>query len=281
MKRHPEIEKAVELFNRDMQPLMQRLSDTFERWEAILQPFLQELEPVFEGLAKLAEATAPHIQKFVRYHKIVEKFEAIGWLPYHLAPVDYVEHYEGDFVHLERKVSEYYLTQWTSIRADMESRFSDYHIDDEARDTFREALSAHEHKHYRCVCRVLFPELERMIRLNLFNDVGRIRTSEMLGKLTDERPLEDFISQEAFGLVLFGRLVKHLYEEVNDKERSRFEQIFVPNRHAAMHGLVSYSTHKHSMNMIIMADYIFRILPPPPAIALSSASAMDTENDGN
>ena len=281
MERHPEIEKSVEVFNRDLQPLMRRLSDTFERWEMILQPFLEELEPVFQGLAQLAAAAAPHVQKFVRYHKIVEKFDATGWLPYHLAPVNYVEHYEGDTTHLERKISEYYLTQWSSIRADIESRFNDYHIDDEARDTFREALSAHEHKNYRCVCRVLFPEIERMIKFNLFNDAGRVRTSEMLGKLTDERPLEELISREAFGLVLFGRLVKHLYEQVSDEQRSKFEQNFVPNRHAAMHGLVSYSTHKHSMNMIIMADYIFQILPPPPATALSSASEMDMENDGN
>ena len=28
-----------------------------------------------------------------------------------------------------------------------------------------------------------------------------------------------------------------------------------------MHGLVSYSTHKHSMNMLILTDYIFQILP--------------------
>ena len=123
MERHPEIEKAVEFFNKDLQPLMRRLSDTFERWDMILQPFFRELEPVFQGLARLAEAAAPYVQKFVRYHKIVEKFDATGWLPYHLAPVDYVENYEGDSIHLERKISEYYLTQWASIRADMESRF--------------------------------------------------------------------------------------------------------------------------------------------------------------
>ena len=281
MERHPEIDKIVELFNKDVQPLMQRLSDVFERWEMTLQPFLQELEPVFQGLAKLAEVAAPHVQKFVRYHKIVEKFDATGWLPYHLAPVDYVENFEGDSIHLERNISEYYLTQWSNIREDMESRFGDYHIDDEARDTFREALSAHEHGNYRCVCRVLFPEIERMIRLNLFNDAGRVRTSEMLGKLVGERPLEDFVSQEAFGLVLFGRLAKHLYEQVNDEERSKFEQNFVPNRHAAMHGLISYSTHKHSMNMIIMADYIFQILPPPPANALPPTSEVDTKGNGN
>ena len=78
IERHPEIEKAVEFFNKDIQPLMQRLSDVFDRWEMTLQPFLQELEPVFQGLAKLAETAAPHLLKFVRYHKIVEKFDATG-----------------------------------------------------------------------------------------------------------------------------------------------------------------------------------------------------------
>ena len=170
---------------------------------------------------------------------------------------------------------------WAGIRADIESRLNDYHIDDEAKDTFRVALSAHEHGNYRCVCRVLFPEIERVIRVNLFNGAGSVRTNEMLEKLIDDRPLEDFISKEAFGLVLFGRLVKHLCEQVSDEERGKFEQNFVPNRHAAIHGLMSYSTHKHSMNMIIMADYIFQILPPPTASTVSSGSAIGTEDDGN
>lgn len=281
MARHPEIENAVELLTKDVQPLVQRLSDVFEQWETTLQPFFRELEPVIQGLATLAEAAAPHMQKFVRYHKIVEKFDATGWLPYHLAPVDYVEHYEGDLIDLEKKIAEYYATQWPNIREDIESRLGDYHIDDEAKDAFHEAFSAHEHENYRCVCRVLFPEIERMIKLNLFNDAGRIHTREMLRKLVDERPLEDFISQEAFGLVLFCHLAKHLYEQVNEEERNKFEQNFVPNRHAAMHGLASYSTQKHSMNMIIMADYIFQILPPPPANALSSTSEIDPEMKGS
>ena len=29
-----------------------------------------------------------------------------------------------------------------------------------------------------------------------------------------------------------------------------------------MHGLVPYSTHKHSMNILILTDYVFQILPP-------------------
>ena len=36
---------------------------------------------------------------------------------------------------------------------------------------------------------------------------------------------------------------------------------FLPNRHAAVHGLVAYSEHKHSMNMLVMTDCIFQMLP--------------------
>ena len=69
--------------------------------------------------------------------------------------------------------------------------------------------------------------------------------------------------KETLGLVLFGRLFEHLYETVNKENKSVFVEDDVPNRHAAIHGLVSYSTHKHSVNMIIIADYFFQILPDP------------------
>ena len=115
-----------------------------------------------------------------------------------------------------------------------------------------------------------------MIRFNLFDDVGHIGSKKMIGKLTGERPLEDFSPREAFGLVLFGRLVRHLYEEVKDEERGKFEKDSVPNRHAAMHGFVPYSTHKHSVNMIIMADYIFQILPPATTSPSRSAMILPT-----
>ena len=138
----------------------------------------------------------------------------------------------------------------------MKSRLADYHIDDEARATFREALSAHEAGHYRCVCRVLFPEIERMI------GAGRVGLKQMLEELTGTGDPASFAFRERFGYVLFGRLVNHAYEQVNEDEREGFERDPVPNRHAAMHGLVPYSTHKHSVNMLILMDYVFRILPP-------------------
>ena len=236
-------------------PFMQQLSEASQMWEAAVAPFVQVLND-------LSEFFSPYVLAFVKYHKIVESFDATGWLPYHFAPFHYVEECDEDIPLLGRRLSDYYRTQWDKIHLDIESRLESYHIDEEARKTFREALSAHKVEHYRCVCRVLFPEIERMIRFNLFDDAGRIGSRSMVEKLTNERPLEEFSPREAFGFVLFGRLARHLYEEVKDEERGKFEKDSVPNRHAAMHGFVPYSTHKNSVNMIIMADYIFQILPP-------------------
>ena len=148
-----------------------------------------------------------------------------------------------------------------SIRQDIESRLGQYQISEEAKATFREALSAHSNRHYRCVCRVLFPEIDRQFRIHFFEDeAGSISSTKMLERLTNRGSLENFMPREAYGWILFDRLVHHLYEPVDDGNRTEFQQDFVPNRHAALHGLVPYSTHKHSMNMIIMADYIFQIL---------------------
>jgi hypothetical protein len=34
----------------------------------------------------------------------------------------------------------------------------------------------------------------------------------------------------------------------------------VPNRHAALHGLLPYAAQKHSMNMLIVADFLFQVI---------------------
>ena len=198
-------------------------------------------------------AAAAHLPKeFGVWSRTVDALNAVGWLPYHSAPFQYVEECGDDLDLLDRRFSGFYRTQWDEIRDDMELRLAGYHVDAEARATFLEALSAHEAELYRCVCRVLFPEIERMIGAGF-------QSKRLLKELTETGDLADYAFKERFGYVLFGRLVKHVY--VSGK-RKRFQQDPVPNRQAAVHGLASYSTHKHSMNMLILTDYIFQILPP-------------------
>ena len=251
--RNSEIVEGIKQIQKTFQPIVQCLVEVNRQTEVFTQRLIKVFQPF-----------VPYMEAFVKYHKIVEAFDKTGWLPYHSAPVHYVEECGGDVHLLETRLSEYYRTHWDDIRQDIESRLDDYNIDEEARATFREALSAHNIGHYRCVVRLLFPEIERMFRVQFFeNKAGLFRSNEMLKKLTDDKYLEDFTRREAFGWTLFGRLVKHLYEpSITETQRDKFKHNFVPNRNAALHGLVIYSTEKHSMNMIIMADYIFQILTP-------------------
>lgn len=239
-------------------PLAEAAEPVATRLSTVSQQLAASLGPFFDRLRDLSDAWAPHLAKWAEvaprlaeWSRTVDILNEVGWLPYHSAPFHHVDECENDLDLLETRFSEYYHTQWSGIRADMESRLEGYHIDDEARETFREALAAHEAQLYRCVCRVLFPEIERMIGAGY-------RSKPLLEKLTGKGDLADYAFRERFGIVLFDRLVEHVYES---GRREKFERNPVPNRQAAMHGLVSYSTHKHSMNMLILTDYIFQILP--------------------
>ena len=248
-----QVTAAVRHMERSLGPVLDRLNE----WAAAAAPVLDKWSRIAEAAAEATERIQPFVEKFREWNRIVDALNEVGWLPYRSAPVHYVEECGEDFALLENRIADHYRTRWCEIRNDMESRLANYHIDDEARATFNEALSAHQAGLYRCVCRLLFPEIERMI------GAGRGGSRRMLEELTGTGDLSDFAFKERFGYVLFGRIVNHAYERVmTDEEVARFEQDPVPNRHAAMHGLVAYSTHKHSMNMLILTDYVFRILPP-------------------
>ena len=248
-----QVTAAVRQMERSLGPVLDRLNE----WATAAAPFLEKWTRIAEAAVEATERIRPVVEEVREWIRIVDALDRIGWLPYRAAPFHYVEECGEDLALLDGRFAGYYRTRWIEIRDEMESGLAEYHIDDEASATFREALAAHEAGHYRCVCRLLFPEIERMI------GAGHGGSNKMLEGLTGTGDLADFACKERFGYVLFGRLVNHAYERVmTDDELARFERDPVPNRHAAMHGLVSYSTHKHSMNMLILTDYVFRILPP-------------------
>lgn len=260
-----ELVEAVDTFVNELGPLMDAAGGVFQLWKTTLEPVLRDFEPILERLHDLIEAVGPHIEKLFRHHRIERQFSSAGWLPYYSELIERVEEHQGDAISLNDMISAYYREHWAEIRSGIEDRMETYEIDEEAKETIREVFSAHESGNYRSVCRTLFPELERMIKRSFFDDAGRVRTADMVRKLADQLAVGEALSREGFCLVTIGRHVKHMYAQVDDEERYRFEQSSIPNRHAALHGLVSYSTHKHSMNMIIMADYLLQILPPKAA----------------
>ena len=61
---------------------------------------------------------------------------------------------------------------------------------------------------------------------------------------------DDALDERIFGL----------FSRVDEDDLQRVEQDPVPNRHAAMHGFVSYSSPQNSLNTIFVADYMFRLI---------------------
>ena len=76
------------------------------------------------------------------------------------------------------------------------------------------------------------------------------------GKI-NERSLSDFALDGSHDLVLFDILTSHLFAWVTDRETVNGEP--TPNRHAATHGWVNYSSIQSSLNSIICTDYVFRL----------------------
>jgi len=249
-----QVTAAVRQMERSLGPVLERLNE----WAAAAAPFLEEFTRSAKAAAETAERIQPFLEELHERHRIGNALNEVGWLPHHSVPYRIVVECEGDPARLDRRVDDYYRTRWNEIRDHMESGLEYHHIDNEARAAFREALSAHEAGLYRGICRTLFPEIERMI------GAGNVGSRKMLDKLLEEsKDPAGRAFREIYNPVLFDRLVRHAYERVvTEDERARFEQDPVPNRHAAVHGLVTYSTHKHSMNMLILAEYVFRILRP-------------------
>lgn len=236
-----------------VEPLVQVLTPLSKALCEASKQLERKLAPALTSLHKWSEAIAKHYPEFPKWIQFVNAADKVGWLPYGSTPFEIVEECGNDLDLLDQRFSDYYRSHWSEMRDEIISRLEGFHIDDEARQTFREALSAHEAGHYRRVCRVLFPEIERMI------SKGRLR-DKALESLAGTRSFAELAFRNRSSYILLGRLMNHAYRPVKDREQ--FESNPVPNRHAALHGLVSYSTNKHSMNMLILTDYTFQILPP-------------------
>ena len=246
------VDAALRQVARSLGPVLQRLNE----WATAAAPLLEEFNRKAEAAAETMERLQPALKRFHERKQIHDALDEVGWLTHPSVPYRLVEGCGDDRALLEARIADYYRTRWTDIRDGMESGLAEYHIDDEARATFREALTAHESGLYRCVCRLLFPEIERMI------GAGH-RSRPMVEKLLASGDTTERQVRELFDRVMLERIREHAYEQVwTEGERERFERDPVPNRHAAIHGRVAYSTHKHSMNMLILTDYVFRILPP-------------------
>lgn len=227
-----------------------------------IDQFGERLTKITSRIQTQLTALTPAIEKYLKHEERCKRLERAGWLPHPASPWHLLNDESLDDDSLNEAVEAYYAQNWQVVKASIERAIDGYAIDDEAKATFRDALAAHEIGLYRCVPRTLFPEIERVSRAELHDGAmdkiaSQPKLQEAMGNLCPSDLARDGIS----GLRLYRKLVEHLYASMPTPERvAAIAAEPVPNRHAAVHGYVPYNTARHSVNALIIAEYLFHAI---------------------
>lgn len=227
--------------------------------------FCEQLKRAWPSIVELLKNFAVGYQQY-------ELLKQAGWVPHATTPMDLIDQCNGDAQLLSASIEAFYQDNWQSARHELEDCVASYPIDAEAKTKFSEALAAHEAGFYRLVVSGLFPEIERVVRVELFDGaVGSIRASDgnsvrsvwkhLIESAGHKLSLSDFDSKGFSAVRLVEFLSEHMFEHVNTpQDQARFAADPVPNRHAVVHGLVEYRSAQNSLNMIFLADFLLRVI---------------------
>jgi hypothetical protein len=228
--------------------------DGIDRLTAIIRSIDVHVSPFKKIIEDFARALQPVASALGRYADARNVLRSSGLLP-HITTPWYL--YDADvpdvFAH---SVEAYYQENWNAIEADICSRVESYLISPEAKAGFHDSIACHRHGIYRAAVSVAFPVVEAEFRRKFAVQPGEAATSlKELREAIGSSPIGIAMHRvETIGLMRI--LDEHLFEQVTSlKAIDRFKSDDVPNRHAATHGLLEYTTHKNSLNAIIIADH--------------------------
>ena len=231
------------------------ISDTSETFA----PIISILEDVLKWIEDNSECIIQAANKFYQ-HVLLEQS---GWLPHYTTPFSLIENII-DAQGLGNLLEKYYIDNWAQVKSEFRKHIAKLNVDEEAKATFYEALEAHEHGLYRTTARTLFPEIERIARgkQRYSGNIPNIASLIEIRKAAGNLGLSELGPPEG-GPVLahFARMSHHIYEHVRTSEAVvSLDSNPVPNRHAAVHGLISYKTMQSSLNSLIITEFMYRII---------------------
>ena len=236
-----------------MDPYAAQIATVNHRLAALMDLYAAQIATVNRGLADL---TSPYIGA-CRRGQLLERHE---WFP-HQTMLEFLFGGHIDDADFNALVLAYYRENWAEVRQMIEQNLSDCPVDDETKAAFHEALDSHESGRYLSVCRNLIPELERVVRIHLYgNKVGSFSVEKQMNICFGNLPVSVF-PDRSLGWIGFKYLRSHLYDHIRDEaDLERYVNHQIPNRHAAIHGLVTYDNVQNSLNSIFVADYVLQLI---------------------
>lgn len=220
------------------------------------------LKQVGAGMREAMEAYKPIFAEIARTGDECKRIEAAGWLPHYTTPFAKLTACGDDVDAVGSAISKHYSEEWPSVEANFLDHLSTYDIGEEAKATVRQVLTAHGHGLYRLTARSLFPEIERVVRDEIHKGSLKPITSQSeLKELAGRLGLQDTQPGGMYAMSLFRKFLKHLYDHANTVEQLEALAVdSVPNRHACLHGLLSYASQQNSVNALVMTDFVFQIV---------------------
>lgn len=181
-----------------------------------------------------------------------------GYLPHRTVPfVRFHDECGGNHKEFLSLVLTHYESHQDDILLSIESQIEKLTLSGEKMKTFSEAIQGHKQGLFRLTCRALLPDVERVIYECWLDKcgIGSVKAQELENTI-GEMPVRIFIQEHWSDWVLLDMLKSDLFS--NGSNINDFPQPPLPNRHAALHGWLNYSSQKDSFNVIVLADFIFR-----------------------
>lgn len=214
---------------------------------------LQEVERTFPDNSEQILFVLDYVSSCIAHRKA-------GWLPYFPWTHDIARNCENDTNLLDAKLSQFYRAKWGLIRDEILGKLEIYDIEQEAISALREALIAHDQNLYRCVCRLLPTEIERLVRHQRNLDQWeKIKTADIQDEMFKDITKEDLITHNPHGVEYIIYAAGYFYAPVSPQNLQKYKILYqnIPNRHASLHGNITYSTFKNSVNMILLTYATF------------------------
>jgi len=230
-----------------------------EALSAQLEAMTRGIRESMKGVIKALEPHIPAIMRALQDYKVGEELKAAGWLPHDVIPIELVRDLKGP-EEVNRVLENYFTENWSTVEPQLRRRYENVGLDNEALATMDEALRAHGDRLYRCVCRTVFPEIDRMARLRYYGPKGAkggASLDELRNQLGEMLSWSDFGTHGFWFLHLFEAMMDTCYAHITTDMNPLENPTRHPNRHAIAHGFVSFSTAKDSMNTLFIADFMF------------------------